>query len=72
MKELLGFFIKSIPMALGLILSLTALSFLVNFTDNAHLSSIGEEDFVTFAALAIVGIPTLLFGIRKLSSDGAL
>ena len=72
MKELLRFFIKSLPLSLGLILSLAALSFLVNFTDSAGLSSIGEEDFITFAALAVVGIPTLLFGIRKLSSNGTI
>lgn len=70
MKELLNFFVKALPLSLGLILSLTALSFLIGFTDGARLSDIGEEDFVTFLILAIVGIPTLLFGIKKLSSDG--
>lgn len=72
MKELLSFFVKALPLSLGLILSLTALSFLVGFTDSARLSDIGEEDFVTYLVLAIVGIPTLLFGIKKLSSDGTL
>lgn len=70
MKELLSFFLKALPLSLGLILSLTALSFLVGFTDSARLANIGEEDFVTFLVLAIVGIPMLLFGIKKLSSDG--
>lgn len=72
MKELLSFFVKALPLSLGLILSLTALSFLIGFTDGAHLSNIGEDDFVTFLVLAIVGIPTLLFGIKKLSCDSTL
>lgn len=72
MKELLSFFVRAIPLSIGLIISLVALSFLVSFTDNAGLSDIGEENFVTFLILAFVGIPTLLFGIKKLSSDGPL
>ncbi|BCO31169.1 hypothetical protein TspCOW1_12720 [Thiohalobacter sp. COW1] len=70
MKELLNFYVKALPITLGLIFSLTALSFLIDFTDSARLSDIGEEDFLTFLILAIVGIPTLLFGIKKLSSEG--
>lgn len=72
MKNSLGFFIRALPLTLGLILSLTALSFLVSFTDTAELSEIAEEDFLSFVVLAFIGIPTLLFGIDKLSTDGSL
>ena len=69
MKELVHFFLKALPFTAGLILSLTALSFLINFTDSARLSNMEEEDFITFVLLCILGIPMLLFGIKKLSNE---
>jgi hypothetical protein len=72
MKDLLKYFVKAIPLSLGLILSLTALSFLVAFTDGAELSELGESNFLSFLVLALLGIPTLLFGIERLSRNGAL
>lgn len=72
MKELMSFILKSLLFSVGLILCLTALSFLVNFTDSARLSNMEEEDFITFVFLFLVGIPTLLFGIKKLSNEDAI
>lgn len=69
MRELLRFSVRALPLTLGLVLVLTALSFLVGFADGAHPSKFAEEDFVTFVLLSIVGIPMLLFGIKKLSND---
>lgn len=68
MKELFRFIVKAFPLTFGLIISLTGLSFLVSFTDSASLSSISDEDFIAFVLLSTVGIPTLLFGINKLSN----
>ena len=69
MKELISFVVKAFPFTAGLILSLTALSFLVSFSDSVRLSRFGDEDFITFVVLFIVGIPTLLFGMQKLSNE---
>ena len=63
MKKLVYFFLKALPFTAGLILSLTAISFLVNFTDNME-----EEGFIIFVLLCILGIPMLLFGIKMLSN----
>lgn len=69
MKEFFRFFLKALPMAIGLILCLTSLTYLVEFSVSGYHA---EENFLAFAFIAVVGIPTLLYGIRKLSSDGAL
>lgn len=68
MKDSFRFLLRSLLLAIGLVLCLTALSFLVSFTDSARLSNMDEEDFVTFVVLLLVGIPVLLLSIRKLSS----
>ncbi len=72
MKELISFVIKALPFTVGLILSLTALSFLVGFTDSARLSKMGDDDFIAFVVLSIVGFPTLLFGMKQLSKESAI
>ena len=68
MKESVQFLLRSLPLAAGLVCCLTALSFLVSFTDSARFSNMGEEDFVAFVVLALVGIPVLLLGVRKLAA----
>lgn len=72
MKNFMSFFLRALPLSLGLILCLTALSFLVSFTGAEQLTDIAEEGFLTFVVLSIAGIPTLLFGIIKLSNESAL
>lgn len=70
MKNFAQFFIKSIPLTIGLILTLFALSFLVQFVERgAHLSDIDNEDIWGFIFFAVAGVPTLLYGVNKLS-DG--
>jgi hypothetical protein len=59
MKSLFFFFIKTLPFALGVVLVLTSLAFLVDFEN---------EDFWAFVFFAIIGIPTLLYGINKASN----
>lgn len=67
MKEHITYLSKSILLAIGVILCLSALSFLIKFTDYASLENIKESDFLTFIVLTLVGIPTLMLGIHKLS-----
>lgn len=64
MKGFFRFILRALPFTVGLILCLTALTFLVEFTDYG-----AEETFFTFAGIAIIGIPLLLYGIRALSPD---
>lgn len=71
MKVLISFVVKALPFTAGLILSFTALSFLVGFSDSARFSHMGDEDFIAFVVLSILGIPTLLFGMQKLSNESA-
>ena len=62
------FFLKSFPLTIGVILTLLALSFLVQFVENgAYLSDIEDEDIWAFIFFAVVGVPTLLFGVNKLA-----
>ncbi len=60
MKSLLFFFVKTLPFTLGVILVLTSLAFLVE---------IESEDFWAFVFFAIIGIPTLLYGIKKAANE---
>lgn len=69
MKKILGFIFRSAPLSVGIIICLTALSFLINFTEYASLEEINSSDFLTFFFLSIIGIPTLLFGINKITED---
>jgi hypothetical protein len=68
MKSLFFFFIKTLPFALGVVLVLTSLTFLVEFVDYVDFEN---EDFWLFVFFAIIGIPTLLYGINK-ASNGKL
>ena len=66
MKNFFQFFIRSIPLTIGLILTLFALGFLVQFVESgAYLSNFGNEDIWGFIFFAAVGVPTLLFGVNK-------
>ncbi|MFZ2169921.1 MAG: hypothetical protein WAW61_09835 [Methylococcaceae bacterium] len=68
MRNFVQFFIKSIPLIIGLILTLFALSFLVQFVEGgADLSNFGNEDIWGFIFFAVAGVPTLLFGVNKLA-----
>lgn len=68
MKNFFQFFIRSIPLTIGLILTLFALGFLVQFVERgAYLSNFGNEDIWGFIFFAAVGVPTLLFGVNKLA-----
>ena len=58
MKSLFFFFIKTLPFTIGVVLVLTALAFLID---------IESEDFWLFVFFTIIGIPTLLYGIEKMS-----
>lgn len=70
MKSLLLFFIKVIPFTIGVILTLTSLAFLVEFTDQRlNFGDLGNEEFWSFVFFAIIGIPILLFGINKASKE---
>ena len=67
MVKSLKFFVRTIPFVSGLILTLTSLAFLVEFAGSPSLESLSEEDFVSFAILALLGVPLLLLGIRRLA-----
>ena len=68
MRYFMRFFIKSLPLSIGMILTLLALSFLVKFVENgAYLSDIDNRDMWAFIFFAIAGLPTLLIGVNYLA-----
>jgi len=68
MKNFAQFFIRSIPLVVGLIITLFALGFLASFVeDGANLSDFDNEDIWGFIFFAFVGVPTLLYGVNKLA-----
>lgn len=69
MKNFFRFFVSAFPFTVGLILCLISLSYLVQFTDQSYYSNNALHMFIYTAAF---GIPTILFGMRKLSSDSVL
>lgn len=73
MKEFIGFFVRALPFVIGLISTLTSLSFLINFADGASISRIFEDsEFSLFVTFAVVGFPLTLFGINRLSIERVL
>lgn len=68
MKHFFKSLLRSLPLAIGLILTLTALAFLVGF---ANSLSFKESEFTMFVVFSILGIPTLLFGIERLATNAA-
>ena len=69
MKEFFRFFVKAFPFVAGLICTLAALAFLVNFTS---YESFSDDSFWLFVVFALIGFPLLLFGINRLSDDRQL
>jgi predicted membrane chloride channel (bestrophin family) len=63
------FVIRSLPMVAGIILTLTALAFLIAFTDNASFDRLEDEEFWGFVLFALGGLPLTLFGINLLSNE---
>jgi len=64
MNESLKFLFRAFLLTVGLILCLAALSNLVIYTNGPRYN---DDSMVWFVLLSVIGIPTLLFGIRKLS-----
>ena len=65
MKEFFRFFVTAIPFTVGMLLSLIALCFLVEFYDRGLDFDNGE--FWVFVIFFVVGFPSMIFGINKLS-----
>ena len=64
MKSFIRLFLKTLPFTIGVILILTSLAFL---TDQYRYFE--DERFWAFVFFAVIGIPTLLFGINKASNE---
>ena len=71
MKHFFKFVLRSLPLVIGLILTLTALAFLVGFANSPSLENFEESEFTMFVVFSILGIPTLLFGIDRLALSAA-
>lgn len=57
--HMLAFYKKSVPLTIGLIISLLALSNLIN--DG------GDGDILRFLIFSVFGFPTLFYGINRIS-----
>lgn len=76
MKNFVRFFARSLPFVAGIICTLTAFSFLVsllvelsNHPKYFSNSILDKEKFWAFVIFAVIGLPLILFGINRLSSD---
>jgi hypothetical protein len=69
MKSFAQFFVRSLPLVAGIILTLIALAFLVEFTDSASFDRLEDEEFWGFVLFSIGGLPLTLFGISLLSNE---
>ena len=58
------YFIKIMPLTIGLILTLTSLSFLIN-SRLYYFDDMSDERFLLFVFFAIIGFPLMLYGIDK-------
>ena len=65
MKEFFRFFVTAIPFTVGMLLSLIALCFLVEFYDRGL--DFDNWEFRVFVIFFVVGFPSMIFGINKLS-----
>lgn len=65
MKSFFQFMLKMLPFTLGIILTLMALHFLVDCDHDLDL--LEENAFWSFVVFAVIGIPLLIFGIKKAS-----
>lgn len=71
MKDFIRLFLRALPFVLGLISTLTALSFLISFSESPSISRIFDEgEFFLFVAFAMIGLPLTLFGINRLAIVG--
>lgn len=71
MKMFFLFCLHSLPMVIGIILSLTSLAFLVEFTSNPSLDYLMDEEFLGFLLFALIGFPLMFFGINRLDKSDA-
>ena len=70
MNELFSFFIRTLPFTLGIILVLTSLAFMVEaITYGFYIEALGYEEFWMFFLFALIGVPTLLYGISNASKE---
>ena len=64
MKEYFQFFVKALPLTIGVALTLTALCFMVEFYSRGI--DFEDEEFWAFCFFFVVGFPTLLWGVNHL------
>jgi hypothetical protein len=70
MKTFFTFFVRVLPFTVGVILILTSLAFLADFTNQSlDFGDLENEEFWAFVFFSMLGIPTLLFGINKASNE---
>ena len=67
MKEFFRFFVTAIPFTVGMLLSLIALCFLLKFYDRGFDLQSHSYAFWCFVIFFVVGFPSMIFGINKLS-----
>ena len=67
MKEFFRFFVTAIPFTVGMLLSLIALCFLLKFYDSGFELHRHGNEFWCFVIFFVVGFPSMIFGINKLS-----
>jgi hypothetical protein len=71
MKNYIKFTVKSLPLVFGLILTLISLAFLVEFATDIYVEKFQETEFTFFVVFAVIGFPTLLYGINYLANNKA-
>ena len=67
MKEFFRFFVTAIPFTVGMLLTLIALCCLIEFYDRGLDLHRGRTVFWVFVIFFVVGFPSMIFGINKLS-----
>lgn len=71
MKDFIRLFLRALPFVIGLIFTLTALSFLISFSESPSIGRIFDDgEFFVFVTLAVIGLPLTLFGINRLAIAG--
>ena len=68
MKNYLKEILFALPLTAGIIVTLTALCFLMMFIDYGY--DFEESYFWVFVLLFVLGFPTILFGINRYSNKG--
>lgn len=67
MKKFFRFFVTAIPFTVGMLLSLIALCFLLKFYVRGCDFDSRSGEFWGFLIFFVVGFPSMIFGINKLS-----